>query len=176
MCHSPILPHMSHPIFSHMSHAIFQAFHRSWAWSILICTPVQLVNLHFVPTLVQPLAVGSLLGLGWYSVLSLLSHYHEYGSPRRFEGGAEFEGISAHVAELEAENAALRSQLLRALRLLTLQDIQQSALVLQEQHAHRRQQQEALQQEALQQEALQQEAHEQQYGIAVPSRRQSGPR
>jgi len=57
------------------------SFHRVWALSFLVWTPVQAVNLYFVPIAFQPTVVAA-VNVGWKTILSLLNHYHDYGSPR----------------------------------------------------------------------------------------------
>ena len=57
------------------------SFHRAWALSFLVWAPVQSVNLYFVPVHFQPLVVAG-VNVGWKTTLSLLNHYHDYGSPR----------------------------------------------------------------------------------------------
>jgi len=57
------------------------SFHRAWALSFLVWTPVQAINLYFVPVPFQPTVVAA-VNVGWKTTLSLLNHYHDYGSPR----------------------------------------------------------------------------------------------
>ena len=57
------------------------SFHRAWALSFLVWTPVQAINLYFVPVPFQPTVVAG-VNVGWTTILSLLNHYHDYGSPR----------------------------------------------------------------------------------------------
>jgi len=66
------------------------SFHRAWALSLLVWTPVQLINLHFVPLPLQPCVVAT-VNVGWQTTLSILNHYHEYGplTARRPSDGAE---------------------------------------------------------------------------------------
>ena len=51
------------------------SFHRVWALSFLVWTPVQAVNLYFVPIAFQPTVVAA-VNVGWKTILSLLNHYH----------------------------------------------------------------------------------------------------
>ena len=75
------------------------SFHRAWALSLLVWTPVQLLNLHFVPLPLQPCVVAT-VNVGWQTTLSVLNHYHEYGSQtlRRPSDGAPPELLPAPVA------------------------------------------------------------------------------
>jgi len=57
------------------------SFHRAWALSFMVWTPVQAINLYFVPWHFQPVIVAG-VNVGWATLLSLLNHYHDYGSPR----------------------------------------------------------------------------------------------
>ena len=56
-----------------------ESFHQAWALSLLVWTPVQLLNLHFVPLALQPTVVAT-VNVGWQTTLSVLNHYHEYGA------------------------------------------------------------------------------------------------
>ena len=47
----------------------------------MVWTPVQAVNLYFVPLRFQAPVVAA-VNVGWMTTLSLLNHYHDYGSPR----------------------------------------------------------------------------------------------
>ena len=53
----------------------------AWALSFMVWTPVQAINLYFVPWHFQPVIVAG-VNVGWATLLSLLNHYHDYGSPR----------------------------------------------------------------------------------------------
>ena len=57
------------------------SFHRVWALSFLVWTPVQAVNLYFVPLIFQAPVVAA-VNVGWMTILSILNHYHDYGTPR----------------------------------------------------------------------------------------------
>ena len=50
------------------------SFHRVWALSFMVWTPVQCVNLYFVPVPFQPIVVGA-VNVGWKTTLSILNHY-----------------------------------------------------------------------------------------------------
>lgn len=52
------------------------AFHRAWGLSLLVWTPVQLVNLSLVPPPYQPLVVSA-VNVGWKTTLSLLNAMHD---------------------------------------------------------------------------------------------------
>ena len=84
------------------------SFHRAWALSFLVWAPVQSVNLYFVPVHFQPLVVAG-VNVGWKTTLSLLNHYHDYGSPRRFDSDqAGGPGAATATAQGGAEGAARR--------------------------------------------------------------------
>jgi len=75
------------------------SFHRAWALSFMVWTPVQAVNLYFVPVPFQPCIVAA-VNVGWNTTLSLLNHYHDYGSPRvqaapTHEGGGDYASANA---------------------------------------------------------------------------------
>ena len=72
------------------------SFHRAWALSLLVWTPVQLLNLHFVPLPLQPCVVAT-VNVGWQTTLSILNHYHEYGhlARRASDAGADDSSASA---------------------------------------------------------------------------------
>ena len=82
-------------------------------------TPVQCVNLFYVPAAYQP-AVVSAVNVGWKSTLSLLNHYHDreaIGDDIAHENEvqlavlrAENEGLRANIAILWAENERLQSE------------------------------------------------------------------
>ena len=74
------------------------AFHRAWGLSLLVWTPIQLLNLSLVPVALQP-AVVSTVNVGWKATLSLLNAMHATG----------LEGRS--YLELEAENRDLKAEL-----------------------------------------------------------------
>ena len=57
------------------------SFHRAWALSILVWTPVQAVNLALVPVPFQPVVVAG-VNVGWKTTLSLLNHYQCAPLPR----------------------------------------------------------------------------------------------
>lgn len=78
------------------------SFHQAWALSLLVWTPVQCVNLFFVPVAWQPFVVSA-VNVGWKSTLSLLNqHAHAAGPENAFD---------AALQELRAENGALREAL-----------------------------------------------------------------
>ena len=84
-----------------------QAFHRAWALSLLVWTPVQLLNLSLVPPPLQP-AVVSAVNVGWKATLSLLN-------AMQHSGGAESHELRRHssmrIERLEEENVRLRGEL-----------------------------------------------------------------
>lgn len=82
-----------------------ESFHRAWALSLLVWTPVQCVNLFYVPASWQPFVVSA-VNVGWKSTLSLLNQYHTEAAPSEEEIDRELE-----VAELRADLLALRAQL-----------------------------------------------------------------
>lgn len=82
------------------------AFHRAWALSLLVWTPVQLLNLSLVPPPLQP-AVVSAVNVGWKATLSLLnamqqSSGHQSTLRRR---------NTVQIEQLEEENRVLRHEL-----------------------------------------------------------------
>ena len=82
------------------------SFHRAWALSLLVWTPVQLINLHFVPLPLQPCVVAT-VNVGWQTTLSILNHYHEYGGvAARAPGSAPHADSAAAPAEAAAAPAA----------------------------------------------------------------------
>ena len=92
---------------------------QAWALSLLVWTPVQCVNLFYVPAAYQP-AVVSAVNVGWKSTLSLLNHYHDreaIGDGIAHENEvrlavlqAENEGLRASIAVLWAENERLQRE------------------------------------------------------------------
>ena len=82
------------------------SFHRAWALSFLVWAPVQSVNLYFVPMHFQPVVVAG-VNVGWKTTLSLLNHYHDYGSPRRFDSeGQPTQSDATSGASAAARDAA----------------------------------------------------------------------
>ena len=91
------------------------AFHRAWALSLLVWTPVQLLNLSLVPPPLQP-AVVSAVNVGWKATLSLLNAQHEArgdGLYRRDSQQlrAELAAMHADKRDLEDEVRELREHL-----------------------------------------------------------------
>lgn len=84
-----------------------ESFHQAWALSLLVWTPVQCVNLFYVPAAWQP-AVVSAVNVGWKSTLSLLNAYHARGHVNHDQMSAS----EAIVADLRLENAALLERLM----------------------------------------------------------------
>ena len=83
-----------------------ESFHQAWALSLLVWTPVQCVNLFYVPAAWQPFVVSA-VNVGWKSTLSLLNHYHARGDHAKEEA----ESNEALLNELRAEIFTLRAQL-----------------------------------------------------------------
>jgi len=88
-----------------------ESFHRAWALSLLVWTPVQCVNLFYVPATWQPFVVSA-VNVGWKSTLSLLNQHH----PARDHHPSanerhELEAVM-ELAELRADALALRAQLI----------------------------------------------------------------
>lgn len=84
------------------------SFHRAWALSFLVWAPVQSINLYFVPMHFQPLVVAG-VNVGWTTTLSLLNHYHDYGSPRRYDSETAVSadgGSSSSSNELDSASEA----------------------------------------------------------------------
>ena len=93
-----------------------QSFHQAWALSLLVWTPVQCVNLFYVPAAFQP-AVVSAVNVGWKATLSLLNRSASRDDQRDASSEmalavlrAENEGLRAELAVLWAENESLRVQ------------------------------------------------------------------
>ena len=102
-----------------------ESFHQAWALSLLVWTPVQCVNLFYVPAAWQPFVVSA-VNVGWKSTLSLLNQYHGGGdrpggtssTPWNAEDleremadlRVEMMGMRAQLTFLQAENDALRSR------------------------------------------------------------------
>jgi len=95
------------------------SFTRAWGLGLLVWTPVQLVNLHLVPIMLQPSVVAA-VNVGWKTTLSVLDHYHDYGSPLQRNHSFEPHGeaqrqrllmLEAQVERLLAENEVLRMEL-----------------------------------------------------------------
>lgn len=92
------------------------SFHQAWALSILVWTPVQFINLGFVPIAYQALVVSA-VNVGWKTPLSLLNHYHLYHTPpahlerRDSELRRSNAALRERVADLWAENEELRARL-----------------------------------------------------------------
>jgi hypothetical protein len=111
------------------------SFHRVWALSFMVWTPIQAVNLYFVPVPFQPVVVSA-VNVGWRTILSLLNHYHDYGSPRleRSPSGGlrAVENTSAPPHTWESERTHLRGRI----RQLTTENSQLRRKVgeLEEQH------------------------------------------
>mmetsp|Transcript_27318 Transcript_27318/g.58845 ORF Transcript_27318/g.58845 Transcript_27318/m.58845 type:complete len:155 (-) Transcript_27318:131-595(-) len=89
-------------------------FHRVWGLSFVVWTPLQMLNFHFVPLHFQALFV-SVVNVGWKTTLSLINHYHEYGTAHlrssRDATVAELRALRARCSCLEAANDELRKQL-----------------------------------------------------------------
>jgi hypothetical protein len=101
------------------------SFHRAWLLSCLVWTPVQLLNLHFVPLPLQPTVVSAFT-MGWQTTLSVLNHYHDHGSPRQTATTPAEPAAAPHAAPAarmpsgtlppsgwEVERAQLRSAIAR---------------------------------------------------------------
>ena len=74
------------------------SFHRAWGLSLIVWTPIQVLNLSLVPTSLQP-AVVSAVNVGWKATLSLLNAMHDTSEK---EGGALRRRASAQ-AQLNLE-------------------------------------------------------------------------
>jgi len=89
-------------------------FHRAWGLSLVVWTPVQMLNFHFVPIHFQALFVSA-VNVGWKMTLSLINHYHDYGTAHlrstRDATAAELRTLRSRCASLEAANEELRKQL-----------------------------------------------------------------
>uniref|UniRef100_A0A7S4BIE3 Uncharacterized protein n=1 Tax=Chrysotila carterae TaxID=13221 RepID=A0A7S4BIE3_CHRCT len=89
-------------------------FHRAWGLSLVVWTPVQLLNFHFVPVHFQA-AFVSMVNVGWKMTLSLINHYHDYGTPElrssHNASTAELRRLRQKCLELEATNEELRRRL-----------------------------------------------------------------
>jgi hypothetical protein len=55
------------------------SFYRAWGIGFLVWFPVQIINLHYVPPHFNAVVV-SVVNVGWKTTLSLLNHYHDYGT------------------------------------------------------------------------------------------------
>tara|TARA_B110001452_G_scaffold60372_1_gene47060 strand:+ start:304 stop:1308 length:1005 start_codon:yes stop_codon:yes gene_type:complete len=94
-----------------------QAFHRAWGLSILVWTPVQLLNFAFIPAPFQPTVVSA-VNVGWKTTLSLLNAKADTGeqaaklrrtfSEVRERDLEEVETLRAEVSTLRDEVRALR--------------------------------------------------------------------
>ena len=84
------------------------SFHRAWALSFMVWTPVQAVNLYFVPVPFQPVIVAA-VNVGWTTTLSILNHYHDYGSPRAERRPSNAGEINAGAASGAATTPAVAS-------------------------------------------------------------------
>lgn len=86
------------------------AFYRAYAMSFMLWTPVQTINLNFMPTSMQPSVVAA-VNVGWQATLSILNHYHEHARAGA-EGGKELRhrasGTEAELVKLRAEVIALQ--------------------------------------------------------------------
>ena len=74
----------------------------------------QVINLHYVPVPFQAIVV-SVVNVGWKTTLSLLNHYHAYGSPQKRSkeqqlASEEIATLRRAVRRLEAELEATRHQ------------------------------------------------------------------
>ena len=85
-----------------------ESFHQAWALSLLVWTPVQCVNLFYVPAAWQPLVVSA-VNVGWKSTLSLLNQYHSAGH----SGGSKLgrEDLEREVSDLRVELMGMHAQL-----------------------------------------------------------------
>ena len=87
------------------------AFHRAWGLSLLVWTPVQLLNLSLVPHAMQP-AVVATVNVGWKATLSLLNAMHHRHQMHESQGtdGTLSRRMSSELEALRAENAFLREE------------------------------------------------------------------
>jgi len=96
------------------------SFHRAWGLSLLVWTPVQLLNLSLVPSFAQP-AVVSAVNVGWKTTLSILNNMHttihdctaHEAYLRRHTSEQAREEERLHE-ELREENRALAAQVVQA--------------------------------------------------------------
>jgi len=96
------------------------SFHRAWGLSLLVWTPVQLLNLSLVPSFAQP-AVVSAVNVGWKTTLSILNNMHttihdctaHEAYLRRHTSEQAREEERLHE-ELREENRALAAQVAQA--------------------------------------------------------------
>ena len=85
------------------------AFHKAWALSLLVWTPVQLVNFTFIPAPFQP-AVVAAVNVGWKTTLSLLNaspHGATHAHTLRRTNSEALGALYRENVELHAENLAL---------------------------------------------------------------------
>jgi len=100
-----------------------EKFHRAWALSIVVWTPVQLINLWYVPHSLQPVFVAA-VNVGWKTVLSLLNSSHAAAATavptldatanEAAVGQLAAVELQHEVARLWAENEELRERLAAA--------------------------------------------------------------
>jgi len=81
------------------------SFHRAWFLSFMVWTPVQLINLAYVPLPLQASVVATVM-MGWQTTLSLLNHYHDHGSPRNALHGNQSDQPPASSPQLEPVQSA----------------------------------------------------------------------
>ena len=96
-----------------------ESFHQAWALSLLVWTPVQCVNLFYVPAAWQPFVVSA-VNVGWKSTLSLLNQYHG--------GGDRSGGTTLAVEDLEREMGDLRVEMMGMRAQLTFLQAENDAL------------------------------------------------
>ena len=82
------------------------AFHRAWGLSLLVWTPVQLLNLSLVPPTFQP-AVVSAVNIGWKATLSLLNAKSGAGEEDVWERA---KAAQRALDEMQVERSTLRAE------------------------------------------------------------------
>ena len=82
-----------------------EQFHYSWGLGLLVWTPVQIINFHFLPVHFQA-AFVSIVNVGWKTTLSLLAH-RATATP----ASVEADNLRGEVARLQVEVLSLQHRL-----------------------------------------------------------------
>ena len=86
-----------------------EKFHRAWALSIVVWSPVQFLNFCYVPPPLQPALVAA-VNVGWQATLSILNASHAEAAVVVDAQDAELALLRSELDRLALENDALRGE------------------------------------------------------------------